>query len=567
MRHLNIQGKLYLVFGFIMVFFAGIAAYSIYALSAVADLSHLIADQYATRLNVIRTLDTVQSDLRVKEYALFIATDAESKLRFEKEVEDYRARAEALIKDFEQRVRPEKREFFEQNVKNKFAAHNKEIDDMRALLKQEQRAKALALFTGASRQSYESISKSLGELADDNAQFIEKAKNDASALYESSRSGLIISVIAVFILAGLSIFFITKQIGGSISQLMRLFEKLAGGELHVKGQVHSQDELGKLTEMYNQTIDKLRNMVLNIQKSAEHVASSSQELTASADQSSQVTQQIAQSIGQVATASEGQLKAVNQTAGAIHTMSTQLEAISGNASDSSRQAAQAQETAVEGSIAVKKAVEQMSNIEHTVNESAQVIGTLGERSKEIGQIVDTISGIAGQTNLLALNAAIEAARAGEHGKGFAVVAEEVRKLAEQSQEAAKQIAELIAKIQNETQQAVVSMQAGTQEVKVGAEVVNESGAAFKKIMTLAEVVAKQVGDIAGTIKEVSLGAQQIVTSAEVINRETQNVSGETQSVSAATEQQSAAMEQIAASSQSLAKIAQSLQEETRKFSV
>lgn len=137
----------------------------------------------------------------------------------------------------------------------------------------------------------------------------------------------------------------------------------------------------------------------------------------------------------------------------------------------------------------------MSQIDGTVTSSARVVAKLGERSKEIGQIVDTISGIAGQTNLLALNAAIEAARAGEQGRGFAEVADEVWKLAEQSQETAKKIETLIGDIQADTDTAVMAMNSGTLEVKTGAEVVNTAGAAFRGIAELINEVSSQVQGI------------------------------------------------------------------------
>ena len=138
-------------------------------------------------------------------------------------------------------------------------------------------------------------------------------------------------------------------------------------------------------------------------------------------------------------------------------MSAGIQQVAVNANAVSGMADKTTNAASQGDKAVDAAINQMKNIERSVSSSAQVVAKLGERSKEIGQIVDAISGIAGQTNLLALNAAIEAARAGEQGRGFAVVAEEVRKLAEQSQEAAKQIANLISEIQTETDSAVVAM--------------------------------------------------------------------------------------------------------------
>ena len=567
MNKLSIKAKLYLTFGIIMAFFICTVGYAVYILGTVAALSNTIADEYVPRLDIIRTLDTVQSDLRVKEFAFLTAKDPSDQARFEKEVLQYRNRADELIDSFALRVRPEKKEFFEKNIHDKFHEYNKLTDKMMAMAKTGQQEQAMNLLRTDSRLFYEAMSKSLGELADSNATFIQAASDNATNLYETSRLQLLILLGIISLLAISVIFYITKKIAYSIQELMMVSEKLAQGELNVKGTITSEDELGKLTNMYNKTVENLRGLIISIQDTAQQVAASSEELTASADQSATVTQQVAQSISQVATATEGQLQAVSTTSSAILEITASIEEVSSNAKSSATQAMQAMDTATEGSDSVRKAITQMSNIETTVNESAVVIQTLGERSKEIGQIVDTISGIAAQTNLLALNAAIEAARAGEHGKGFAVVAEEVRKLAEQSQEAAKKIADLIAMIQGETQNAVMAMQAGTQEVKIGTEVVTESGNAFKKIVNLSEIVARQVENIAATIEQVTIGAQEIVSSVQSIDNETKNVATETQTVSAATQEQSAAMEQIAASSQSLSKMAQELQEETQKFVV
>ncbi len=209
----------------------------------------------------------------------------------------------------------------------------------------------------------------------------------------------------------------------------------------------------------------------------------------------------------------------------------------------------------------------MARIEDTVNTSASVVAKLGERSKEIGQIVDTISGIASQTNLLALNAAIEAARAGEQGRGFAVVAEEVRKLAEQSQEATQRIAELIGHIQTDTDKAVDAMNDGTREVKTGAEVVDSAGTAFREIVELVSQGSGQIRDISAAVQEMASGSQQIVGLVKKIDILSKTSAGEAQSVSAATEEQLASMEELATSSQALAQLAQDLQTAVAKFRV
>ena len=223
------------------------------------------------------------------------------------------------------------------------------------------------------------------------------------------------------------------------------------------------------------------------------------------------------------------------------------------------------EQAVQGSRAIHTSVAQIRNVENTVRDSAAIVDKLGERSKEIGQSVETISGIAGQTNLLALNAALEAARAGEHGRGFAVVAEEVRKLAEESETAAGKIAELIVSIQSDTTNAVSSMRQGSQAVSEGAASVEQLREGFETIRRLVDEVSQAVSSMASGIKQVVDDTQHIADQIEKIDMQGSKVSDEMQSVSAATEEQSASAQEIASASDSLAKLAQDLQTSLQKF--
>ena len=249
----------------------------------------------------------------------------------------------------------------------------------------------------------------------------------------------------------------------------------------------------------------------------------------------------------------------------MQTLSAGLEEAAASAHEVSDQSSRASRTAVDGAQTVAQAVKQMQSIQETVNFSASVVAKLGESSQEIGQIVDTISGIAAQTNLLALNAAIEAARAGEQGRGFAVVAEEVRHLAEQSQDAAKKITTLISEIQGDTAKAVSSMQAGTREVETGVEVVNSTGVAFNSIETIVLHVADQMKEMSTVIEHMAQGSQEIVTAVAEIDRLSKHASSESENVAAITEEQSAAAEEIAASSQGLEGMAQKMQEAVSKF--
>jgi methyl-accepting chemotaxis protein len=195
------------------------------------------------------------------------------------------------------------------------------------------------------------------------------------------------------------------------------------------------------------------------------------------------------------------------------------------------------------------------------------VDTLSVSSKEIVQIIDVIGGIAGQTNLLALNAAIEAARAGDAGRGFAVVAEEVRKLAEQSQIAAKQIGDLIAGNTASIDSAVTAMQAGAEDVKTGTEVVNNAGQAFTVIAGRINLMAKQVKEISDATQEVAAGSQQIVESVRKVEAVSKAAAARTETVSAATQEQSATMEEIAAASNTLARMATDMQQAVRIFKI
>lgn len=399
---------------------------------------------------------------------------------------------------------------------------------------------------------------------------IDRVKQDTKTAeeHQSKMTWIIAIILGIGLLAGGVIAtLITRPILSSIRQGLACAEAMAQGVFNQQITVQSKDEMGQLLYSLDRATTNLRVLIKQVSNSAESVAASSEELTASAEQSAQAANQVAISITTVAQGTEQQMNAVTTTTAVVEQMSASIQQVAANANAVTVVADKTASAAKQGDKAVDTAIDQMEQIESSVSSSAQVVAKLGERSKEIGQIVDTISGIAGQTNLLALNAAIEAARAGEQGRGFAVVAEEVRKLAEQSQEAAKQIATLISEIQVETGNAVVSMNNGSHEVKVGTEVVNNAGKAFKEIVTLVSDVSTQVREISAAIQQMAAGSQQLVGSVRDIDHISKDSAEQAQTVSAATEEQSASMEEIAASSQALAKMAEDLQVAVRKFKV
>jgi len=415
------------------------------------------------------------------------------------------------------------------------------------------------------------VGKAIGEKTAEIKKYRNSLIDEAMVKMTESAALLKMAAIAAAVLAilfGLAIaFFSARSISKPVGQLAEALQHVADGDLTKQVAIQRGDEIGILAQSFNSMVLQLQKLVKQITFNAEQLAASSEELTASAEQSAQAVNQVAASVTDIAHGAEQQLNAVEETSAVVEQMSASIQQVAATANEVAAHSFKAAEQAQTGDKAVTKAVSQMEQIEQTVNHSAQVVVKLGERSKEIGQIVDAISGIAGQTNLLALNAAIEAARAGEQGRGFAVVAEEVRKLAEQSQEAAKQIAGLIGEIQGDTDKAVVAMQEGTQEVAIGTQVVSAAGKAFQEIVGLVTQVSEQIREISAAIQQMAGGSQHIVASVKSIDELSKTAAGEAQNVSAATEEQSASMEEIASSSQSLAKMAQELQTAVAKFRV
>ena len=374
-----------------------------------------------------------------------------------------------------------------------------------------------------------------------------------------------ITLFTIFLAAVMGLF-VARLISRPLYKAVVQARQIANGNLAVEElEVNSTDEVGELILAFNMMIVQLRDLVKKVAISAQQVAASSEELTANAEQSVDSVNQVSASISQAAQGTEKQSLAVDATLNLVGQVAASIQQVAANTNDVADTAEKAANAVKEGSMSVQIVINQMTNIEITVNQLAQVINTLVTRSKEIGQIVDTIEGIAGQTNLLALNAAIEAARAGEHGRGFAVVADEVRKLAEQSRGATKKITLLIGDIEADTGNAILAMEAGTREVKYGTSVVHSAGNTFREIEEHINQVLTLVQEATAAMQEMASDSQQVVISIDKINKVGKEISSQSQTISEATEAQSVSMNEISSASQGLAKMAQELQSTINNF--
>lgn len=358
----------------------------------------------------------------------------------------------------------------------------------------------------------------------------------------------------------------SRTITRPIQSLEEHAEKLADGDLRLEAlAVTSSDEIGSLTQAFNKMSKNLKDLISRMAGTAEQVAASSEELTASAQQSAEASNNVANSVTEVADGVERQMASVDTTkknvdvvAGDVVQMSQRAEAMAKAADDTAVAASH-------GAELMQDAISRMEHIEEGSIKSAEDIRRLGENSREIGSIVETISAIADQTNLLSLNAAIEAARAGEQGRGFAVVAEEVRKLAAESQESAEKIKERIGSIQKDTEEVVVTISNNNEEVKTGMNMIRTVGENFASIRTQIEGAKTHAAEISAAADHVSKGTEGIVQAIDEIDTVSRKTSDNTQTISAAAEEQTASNEEIAAASQSLANLASDMQTAIGKF--
>ncbi|MCY9588793.1 HAMP domain-containing protein [Paenibacillus chitinolyticus] len=370
----------------------------------------------------------------------------------------------------------------------------------------------------------------------------------------------------LFLLVGVTIqIFGLKKLLRPIQELISGVGKISKGDLTQKVVVRSNDELGQLSESFNEMVQSLHSTLEQVQVTVEQVASSSEQLSVSAEDSTKSSMQTTAIVQELATGTEIQAGNIDQTNRAINDISTRVGQIESNSRVVMDKVIIATNRATEGNQAIDMVVRQMNSISSTVNQSAESMKYLVDNALHIGRIVEVINTIANQTNMLALNASIEASRAGEHGRGFAVVAGEVRKLAEQSSNSAQQITSYVESIQDGIQNAVQSMEQGTKEVNEGLHLVNQAGSSFNEIRNAVDEVSLNIEVVSTALEEMTSRVSEVLTSMNRILDVTNEVVGGTQNIAASTEQQLASMEEITSSANVLSSMAEELQEKTTQF--
>lgn len=565
MSSMSIRQKLYFVFILLIIAFIGNGIYSAFSLSSINDGALRIATQHLRGVIAASESSKSMSDYRQGEYAVIDATTLPGRIfsaqQTKKLADQIDITFDAIQPTLEGDIAGEFKEM--RDTWDKYKNNSNRVIE---LAKSGNISEAAGLLESSSKM-YTFIGTKLNKILDNRKDFINAEVIASEAKYDQTRIILLITIAAVILFSVCMAYFLSKSILDPIEYLSNVSRELAAGNLTVEAKPQSNDEFGSLTEIYGNTIKKLRQLIENIQHNAQDASTFAAQLNENASQSALATQQVAASIGNVAENASKQGIAVEQSTEDIRAFAELLQDFENKADSSVESARSVEEIADFGRTAVGGAVDQMSAVAESVSRTAKVIEKLTERSTQIGNISSTIGEIAEQTNLLALNAAIEAARAGEAGRGFAVVADEVRKLAEGSNIAASQIAELITAIQNEMKEALEQMERGNKEVESGKVVVAEAGDSFQNITEGIGELTRHAEDILKNAKMASTRVDKLVESMDELNRSSKDVSMETESVSAATEEQSASIDEVANASQKLSDLAEELMASASKFKI
>nr|WP_236222112.1 methyl-accepting chemotaxis protein [Pseudomonas asiatica] len=357
----------------------------------------------------------------------------------------------------------------------------------------------------------------------------QTAVRDAGAA--QAKTVLAVATVLALALGLLAAWAITRQIIVPLRQTLHAAERVASGDLTLNLQVQRRDELGQLQASMQRMTQGLRELISGIGDGVTQIASAAEELSA-------VTEQTSAGVN-------NQKVETDQVATAMNQMTATVHEVARNAEQASEAALMADQQAREGDRVVGEAVAQIERLAGEVVNSSEAMNQLKAESDKIGSVLDVIKSVAQQTNLLALNAAIEAARAGEAGRGFAVVADEVRSLAQRTQQSTEEIEELIAGLQSGTQRVASVMDSSRQLTDSSVELTRRAGSSL-------ETITRTVSSIQAMNQQIATAAEEQTAVAEEINRSVMNVRD-------ISDQTSAASEETASSSVELARLGTQLQ--------
>ena len=576
MKNLSITQKLIGSFGGIFIFIATFGLFIWYSFANMSSERSNVGDWMASSVSVTN-ISKSASDLQMAINLRIIAVGKPDASRWKTEQENLIKKVDSQFEQYKtalnnsvydtEEERQRDLEIFDndfklwQNYKTKIAELDKILATNDAngaweFLKTNM-DKDFAEFSAAIDEDVKDCREGLAEAAETSEKTFAAFENLVHVI------GIIIAVILIFIVGVLYI--LARDINRSVKEISSVTERAARGDLSKNIFIESNDEFGVISEQINSVFQHMRKALGKVQNVAQEVAEGAEKNKASVTEAGDLVQNVALAVTSAFENAESQKEAIKITDERVHQIEKSVEeSVMAMKAGLESVSATAKHAAI-GNEVSGKTVAHMNEIAESVEKSTKIVRELGENSKEIGSIVEVIANIAAQTNLLALNAAIEAARAGEHGRGFAVVSDEVRKLAESSQESVQKIADIIGKIQETTEHAVTTMETGYKLVDEGRKNVETTGKSFNEIVSMIQQAEENSQQVMLIINDLSEPIEDIVNRTEKLSTMSAEITEKMESISIATGEQAADIVAISENSAALEELSQKLNTTVKEF--
>ena len=543
---MTLRTKLTLATGFLLVMLCGLGVFSLTQMSRINDVAVEIIDGWFPSTRYAMRLDTLVSDFRIAEIRHIYATEQDVMAGYEKQMNELLT----AIKDAETKYAALLDTDAERGLWEKFEGEWKEYMEMHAriqrLSRDEQTEKAIGILNTTSKELYHKTSESLGAIVDFNVEGSKKTSDSGDKVFNDSRSMVIGMLIVVLLISVVLMAFIIRntlrQLGKDPGELNAIAHRVVDGDYNIDDGGKKMGVYGAIVEMVN----ALKRNIENAQRESENAKEQSRkarEATEQAEAASTEAQSKTEAmltaadkleqVGGVVSSASTQLSAqieqsdrgavesaqrLSEAATAMNEMNATVQEVARNAGSASTASAETKQKAEAGAEVVAKAVQSIEQVHQMSLELKGDMVQLNEHAQDITRIMNVISDIADQTNLLALNAAIEAARAGEAGRGFAVVADEVRKLAEKTMAATREVAEVLSGIQRDAAHNIATVDQTVEGMSRTTDLTHQSDEALREIVALSDKTSEQIRSIAAASEQQAASSENISRSVTGVNR-------------------------------------------------
>ncbi|MEC1970293.1 methyl-accepting chemotaxis protein [Bacillus cereus] len=527
------------------------------------------SNMYEDNLLPIEWIGSVESNfyhVNMNFMEIMVSKDEKRMNELIREMDGIRQENNHLLKQFEAKVISTK----EKELYNMF---HETFNELRTQMKKAQELgksnneEAYAYYLKEIEPNMQKSIKSIRELIlynSNNAELLQKENNNSAQNTMIMFVSISLLAILIIILIG---YIIKLTIRRPLVLLQNDMEKVAAGDLTTRTPYKANNELGHIVQSFNSMLDNLQQLIANVKMTTQEVISTTEGVLQDTNRASSISNEVVQTVLEVKTKIEGQVSSIQESSSSMEEITTGVQTVAESSAVVAEVAVTTTERINIGSEVINHSILQMNSVHDVVEETSKVINKLVTRTQQIDTALAAITNIAEQTNLLALNAAIEAARAGENGKGFAVVAAEVRDLAEQSKESAKEVNHLIKSIQKDTQDTVNVMQKGQQKAVEGKEAAHKANQTFLSIMRDIDKITGQIQEVSAATEEMSAGTEEVNASLSLVSETATDVKKETLQTVKSIQSQVVSIEQISIQSNKMKEKVEELTELVSKFNI